>query len=247
MFSQIEVREAMQAEAIEVTGDATAIIAPVLTFLNRRTPFAWVERAVEDLDTLLNDHASLELKAAQQAQKLIRTYGVDRPRGGWHGSDEFRSALINRMSRLAREELRHFEQVISLIEARGGRFQAVSASRYAARLHQLARRHEPQALIDLLIIGAIIEARSCERFFSLIERPISLDRSLAKFYASLLRAEARHFEDYLQLARQVSETDISERVDDFLALDTELTELPDTELRFLSGPPDRANSVHPRT
>lgn len=224
----------MPAVAKQTISETNAAIEPVLAFLACRTPVAWVAQAASNLDTLLLDHASLELKAAHQAQKLISKYGASETRGLSH---DFRSTLINRMSRLAREELRHFEQVVALIDARGGSYAAISPSRYAAGLHELARKTEPGALQDSLVIGAIIEARSCERFFSLIERPDRLDESIAKFYASLLRSEARHFQDYIALARRVSGPDISNRVDVFLEKDAELIQSPDAELRFLSGCP----------
>ena len=227
----------MRAIAMQATGAASAAIGPVLAFLPCRTPVVWVEQAVSDLDTLLHDHASLELKAAQQAQNLIRKYGASESQGRRQLSVDFRSTLIKKMSRLAREELRHFEQVVALIEQRGGRYSAISPSRYAAGLHEHARRTEPAALVDSLIIGAIIEARSCERFFCLIDRTNRLDASIAKFYGSLLRSEARHFEDYLALARSVPGLDVSDRIEALLARDAELIQSPDSELRLLSGAP----------
>ena len=213
------------------------LVRPTLEFLGARTPPAWVLSAVANLDTLLLDHASLELKAAQQAQKLIRSYGGRAGKGRFAPSESFRRQLVFKMSRLAREELRHFEQVVAQIETRGGVFTEISPARYAGALHDRARRTEPGALVDALIIGAVIEARSCERFFSLAECRDELGESLAKFYASLLRAEARHFENYLGLARSVGGSDITLRIDEFLALDTELISSPDRELRFLSGLP----------
>jgi tRNA-(ms[2]io[6]A)-hydroxylase len=213
------------------------LILPVLAFLRCRTPTPWVEAAIADLDTLLLDHAALELKAAQQAQALIYRYGAREWRGRARLPDEFRSRLVNRLSRLAREELRHFEKVVALIESRGSRYTAIPASRYAAGLHALAARGEPAALVDALIIGAVIEARSCERFFSLVEQPGRLDEELELFYASLLAAEARHFEGYLALARSVGGEAAEDRIDAFLAKDAELLGAPDVELRFLSGVP----------
>lgn len=213
------------------------LIEPVLAFLRCRTPPRWVEAAVADLDTLLLDHAALELKAAQQAQALIYRYGAREWRGRARLPDDFRSRLVNRLSRLAREELRHFEQVVALIERRGGRFTAIPASRYAAGLHALAARGEPAALVDALIIGAVIEARSCERFFSLVEERGRLDEELEAFYTSLLAAEARHFEGYLALARNAGGETIEKRIDAVLAQDAELVGAPDVELRFLSGVP----------
>lgn len=220
-------------------------IGAVLGFLRCRSPAAWVAWAVGSLDTLLLDHAALELKAAQQAQKLIRKYGATGSRGPRSPGGAFRSRLVHRMSRLAREELRHFEQVVALIERRGGRFGTIPPSRYAAGLHTLARRDEPGALVDALVIGAIIEARSCERFFSLIEPLAEVDAELGKFYASLLNSEARHFEDYLALAGQAPDEDTAARVAVLLARDAELIGSPDTELRFHSGPPARSTRPTP--
>ncbi|HEY5665951.1 MAG TPA: tRNA-(ms[2]io[6]A)-hydroxylase [Gammaproteobacteria bacterium] len=220
--------------------NSQADMGPVLAFLRCRTPSAWIERAAADLDTLLADHASLELKAAQQAQKLIRKYGSYRDSDSFTFADSFRIRLVQKMSRLAREELRHFEQVVALIERRGGTYTTVSPSRYAAGLHELARSGEPDALIDALIIGSVIEARSCERFFSLVSSPQGLDEATARFYKSLLRSEARHFEDYLGLARSVDARDIEDRVDAFLDRDAELVLSADTHLRFHSGVPARA-------
>jgi tRNA-(ms[2]io[6]A)-hydroxylase len=236
----------MHRKTHSVSALVNADIGPVLDFLPCRTPARWVEQAIDHIDDLLQDHAALELKAALQAQKLINKYGAVEGRTT-HLSDTFKSTLINRMSRLAREELRHFEQVIALIERRGGRYAAVSPSRYAAGLHDLARKGEPDGLLDALLIGAVIEARSCERFFSLIESLNSgLDPEIAKFYGSLLRSEARHFEDYLSLARSAANADIADRLAIFLAHDRRLVESADGELRFLSGPPDSDTGVDVR-
>jgi tRNA-(ms[2]io[6]A)-hydroxylase len=222
--------------SVSMRAEATATspeIGRVLAFLRCRTPSRWVSAAAADIDTVLLDHASLELKAAEQAQKLIRRYGAGRT----PLDARFRSRLANRMSRLAREELRHFEQVVALIERRGTGYSALSPSRYAGCLHELARRGEPAALLDSLVIGAIIEARSCERFFSLIEAPGLIDEPIAKFYASLLRSEARHFEDYLALAEGMTGASVADRLEVFLERDAELIESPDPELRFLGGVP----------
>jgi tRNA-(ms[2]io[6]A)-hydroxylase len=223
-------------------GEISSDIDPVLRFLRCRTPDTWAKQAVEELDTLLADHASLELKAAQQAQRLIWKYGTGKADGL---ADAFRGRLTHRMSRLAREELRHFEQVVRIIASRSGQFVAVSPSRYAGALHELARSSEPGRLTDQLLIGAIIEARSCERFFSLLGALGTREPELAAYYASLLRSEARHFEDYLDLARGAGAADCEQRLNLFLARDTELVQSPDTEVRFHSGPlSDRPTAAH---
>jgi len=214
------------------------LLQPLLGFLPCRTPAGWVTHALGDLDLLLQDHASLELKAAEQAQKLIRRFGAARTDGGRYPA-AFRSRLVNRLSRLAREELRHFEQVVALIERRGGEFTALSASRYAAGLHAEARRSGAGAVVDALIIGAIIEARSCERFLSLVEAGPALDETLAAFYRSLLKSEARHFEVYLDLARRLDDPELEVRIRALLTKDRELIESADDEFRFHSGVPGR--------
>ncbi len=197
-------------------------IDTVLRFLLCRTPDSWVSRAVAEIPLLLLDHASLELKAAQQAQTLIRRYGAN-------------FDLLNKMSRLAREELRHFEQVIAIMESRSIDYPMVSAGRYAAGMRKNLRKEEPGKLVDTLVIGAIIEARSCERFEKIAP---FLDAELKKFYMSLLKSEARHFQDYLVLAGQVvSETEVAARAAVFLTADKELIESADTEFRFHSGMP----------
>lgn len=212
-------------------------VGPVLEFLGVTTPEAWVEAASGQIETLLNDHAALELKAAQQAQRLIWKYAMPASAGGGRSARVLRQRLMHSMSRLAREELRHFEQVLAAIEARGMVFSTVSSSRYAAGLHAEIRKDEPARLVDTLIVGAIIEARSCERFHGLLPALAATDADLARFYASLLRAESRHFRDYLALAELAAEGSVEDRCKELLAVDAALVCAPDTVVRFHSGVP----------
>ena len=193
-------------------------------FLYCSTPQAWIDAVVADLPTLLIDHANCEKKAASTALNLIFRY-VDKPE------------LSMKLSKLAREELRHFEQVLTLLQKRNIEFEHVSASRYAAELRKDVRTSEPYRLVDMMIVSAIVEARSCERFDAVI--PV-LDEELAQFYTSLLKSEARHFQVYLNFAKKYSPEDIQPRVDFFLARDRELVESDDTEFRFHSGSPVKA-------
>ena len=190
-------------------------------FLYCSTPQAWIGAVAADLPTLLIDHANCEKKAASTALNLIFRY-VDKPE------------LSMKLSKLAREELRHFEQVLTLLQKRNIEFEHVSASRYAAELRKGVRTSEPHRLVDMMIVSAIVEARSCERFEAVI--PV-LDEELAQFYTSLLKSEARHFQVYLNFAKKYSPEDIQPRVDFFLARDRELVESEDTEFRFHSGSP----------
>lgn len=192
-------------------------------FLPCITPDRWIQVAVkpENLSLLLTDHAHCEKKAASTAMTLMFRY-VDRP------------DLLNKMSRLAREELIHFEQVLAIMQERGMVYDHLSSSRYAAGMRKHVRTSEPGRLIDVLIIGALIEARSCERFAKLAPH---LDEQLAKFYRSLLKSEARHYQDYLHLAREYAGEPIDERIALFCEAERELIETEDDEFRFHSGIP----------
>jgi len=207
----------------------------VTEFLLEPTPQAWSEHAVAQLDTLLLDHAGLELKAASQAQRLIRKYGSSDNRAVCDASVRMR--LLHRMSRLAREELRHYEQVLAIIERRGIRYVPLAASGYAAALHAHIRSDEPQRLVDTLIVGALIEARSCERFSVIVPRLEPIEPELARFYRSLLRSEARHFADYLDLAKLIGGEGTLERIDELRALEAPLMFRASRQLRFHSGVP----------
>ncbi|MFW7522990.1 tRNA isopentenyl-2-thiomethyl-A-37 hydroxylase MiaE [Vibrio ostreicida] len=142
--------------------------------------------------------------------------------------------LIDKMVLLIKEELHHFYQVLEIIEQRGLTYEPIPAGRYAKGLLAHMKTHEPQTLIDKLIIGAYIEARSCERFAKLAPH---MDNDIAKFYLSLLRSEARHFQDYLTLAKDIAGKDISQRVAFFGQLEAELISSPDNDFKFHSGAP----------
>ena len=193
-------------------------------FFDTPTPKEWLEEARNRLPELLLDHANCELKAASTALGFIYRY-----------SD--RTALSHRMSRLAREELRHFEQVRKIMDAMDVPFKRLSASRYAGKLRQAVRREEPYHLLDMLLVGALIEARSCERFAALIPR---LPKELSDFYTGLLASEARHFEHYLEFARNevdVSGADFNSRLEALKTLEAKLISEPDDQFRFHSGVP----------
>ncbi|MFT5116535.1 MAG: tRNA-(ms[2]io[6]A)-hydroxylase [Kiritimatiellia bacterium] len=195
-------------------------ISHIQEFLHCETPQAWIDNALDNIDLLLIDHANCEKKAASTAMNLMYRY-VDN------------HELLNKMSRLAREELRHFEQVMAIMKKRGIDYPHIEAATYAGRLRKPIRTSEPHRLVDILIVGAIIEARSCERFAKLAPY---LDEQLQKFYLSLLKSEARHYQDYLKLAKKAAGIDIDDRVELFLALEKEIISQPSEEFRFHSGP-----------
>jgi len=198
--------------------------ASIAEFLDSETPDAWVEAACERLPELLLDHANCELKAASTALGFLYRYPD-------------RTELAQRMSRLAREELRHFEQVRSIMQDMGIAFDRLTASRYAGGLRNAVRAQEPHKLLDLLLVGALIEARSCERFAKLAPR---LPPKLGKFYGGLLASEARHFQHYMAFAQtegDVCEEEIAARLADLKHVEAALIGAPDPQFRFHSGVP----------
>jgi tRNA-(ms[2]io[6]A)-hydroxylase len=201
-------------------------------FLLCKTPHEWIACAQDNLDVLLIDHANCEKKAASTALNLMYRY-VEYPE------------LLLQLSKLAREELRHFEQVVAILTERKIPYEQISSARYAGELRKNVRTHEPGRLIDILIVSAIVEARSCERFEGLMQ---VLDDELAEFYGSLLKSEARHFKVYLDFAKTIQQTaqsnsdkkeeeNFESRVSYFLQQDKRLIESQDTDFRFHSGRP----------
>lgn len=199
-------------------------LGPVHAFLACATPREWVEAALAHPAELLIDHANCEKKAAATAMNLMYRYTAF-------------SELLEKMASLAREELLHFEQVVRLMRERGIDYAHLGPSRYASSLREHMRSQEPERLVDVLIVGAFVEARSCERFAALLPH---VDEALARFYRSLLRSEARHFEDYLSLARMAAAADIASRISDFREIEAALIRSPDAQFRFHSGVPVQA-------
>ena len=196
-------------------------LQPVLDFLACPTPQAWIDAAITDIPLLLQDHANCEKKAASTAMTLLFRYND-------------KQQLQEQLAQLAREELLHYEQVMSIMKKRGIDYVYISNSRYAGSLRKHVRTYESQHLIDILIIGAFVEARSCERFAAIAPY---LDEELKRFYIFLLKSESRHFEYYLSLAQLYSPEPIDERIAFFREKEAELILQEDTEIRFHSGVP----------
>jgi tRNA-(ms[2]io[6]A)-hydroxylase len=131
------------------------------------------------------DHAHLEKKAASTALNLMFRYPDDQ-------------GLMQPLSELAREELRHFEAVLAWLDQRGVAFRPLVPSAYAKELHKGVRRSEPHRLLDTLLCCALIESRSCERMKLLAEA--LPEGALKDFYRSLLESEAHHHALYVDLA-----------------------------------------------
>lgn len=205
------------------------LMQPVLAFLGCQTPKAWLDEAVNNLDILMQDHANCEKKAASTAMNLMFRYS-------------FFPDLQVKLAQLVREEMLHYEQVLELMAKRGQKWDGLSAGRYAGGLRKEIRTYEPEALIDVLVVGAFVEARSCERFHALAPR---VDEELGRYYRYLLKSESRHFEDYLALALDVAKTakvknpkeDIQQRIEHIREVEKNLILTPDDTFRFHSGVP----------
>jgi tRNA-(ms[2]io[6]A)-hydroxylase len=161
--------------------------------LHAPTPDRWLRQVTARLDELLIDHAHCEKKAAGVAMNLIFTYVDD-------------VEVCRVLSEIVREELDHFRLVLDLLERRGIGFRRLRPSRYGERLGLLASKEEPLRAVDRMVIAALIEARSCERFGLL--RDHLEDRELADFFGGLFESEARHHATYVRLARRFAEQDV---------------------------------------
>jgi len=205
------------------------LMQPVLAFLGCQTPKEWLDEAVNNLDILMQDHANCEKKAAGTAMNLMFRYS-------------FFTDLQVKLAQLVREEMLHYEQVLEFMTKRGQEWKGLSAGRYAGGLRKEIRTYEPEALIDVLVIGAFVEARSCERFYALAP---CVDDELGRYYRYLLKSESRHFEDYLALALDVANTakmkdpeeDIQQRIEHIREVEKNLILTPDDTFRFHSGIP----------
>lgn len=156
-----------------------------IKFLRAPTSSAWVELVLANLDQVLLDHAQCERKAAGVALSLINRYPSD-------------AELVNTMTAIAQEELSHFQQVNQWLEWRQIPLGPLPPPPYGAKLREQVRRDEPCRLLDLLLVSALIEARSHERLGLLAQHCVDVE--LASFYRGLMASEARHYGAYWLLA-----------------------------------------------
>ncbi|HZS39966.1 MAG TPA: tRNA isopentenyl-2-thiomethyl-A-37 hydroxylase MiaE [Polyangia bacterium] len=178
---------------------------------------AWVRAACDDVPTLLLDHAHCEKKAASTAVRFLFKY-AEWPR------------MVSAMSRLAREELVHFERVLAELRARGLELRALQSSGYAAALFACARAG---STVDELLVCALIEARSHERFERLAAA--APDPGLRALYAELGEAEARHGSLYVELAEEAAQGPVDDRLAELAAREATIVARPGQPLRMHSG------------
>jgi tRNA-(ms[2]io[6]A)-hydroxylase len=178
--------------------------------LKSATSPRWLRQVDEHLPEILIDHAHCEKKAAGTAMNLLFAYVED-------------TELCRRMTEIVQEELEHFHLVLDELGKRGIRFRRIKPSSYGRKLNDLARKQEPGRAVDRLLVAALIEARSCERFSILRDHVRTRDAALADFYGSLFESEARHHATYVALATHFApETAVLERLDQLAELEAEI-------------------------
>ena len=159
--------------------------------LHSRTPVEWGRAVLAEPISLLIDHAFLEKKAANNAMELLTRWPNDWTEG-W----------VETMAGVARDETAHLAQVMRLLLDRGGRLDRTHKNSYANSLRLLVRKGEPAEVLDRLLVSALIEVRSCERFAVLADA--SEDAELAGFYHALFSSEFGHYKVFLKLACQIA-------------------------------------------
>jgi tRNA-(ms[2]io[6]A)-hydroxylase len=156
------------------------------------TPSAWTALPLSNPRALLSDHAYLERKAASNALELLNRWPEPKHPENWAPT----------MSSIARDEALHLNQVMQFMTRRGWKLERLHRSDYAGDLRKLVRMGRgPEEIVDRLLVSALIEARSCERFRLIGEH--SDDTPLAKFYTALAAAEFGHYAVFLSLAKAV--------------------------------------------
>jgi len=155
------------------------------------TDVRWVAAAEEDLPGLLSDHAHCELKAAVAALSLVSRFGAQHP------------SMIEPLSALAQEETAHFRAVSAQLVERGATLGRCDADGYVNALWDFTKpeRARIPVLLDRLLVNALVEARSCERFKLLSEHLV--DPSLSRFYRGLMESEARHYRLFCGLSEEL--------------------------------------------
>jgi len=186
------------------------------------TPASWASSVLTKPLLLLNDHAHLEKKAATNALDLLNRWP------GQHdaGPDEkdYSMQWVRSMTAIAKDESDHLGVVLRLLVRRGGRFTKSHRNPYAAALHNLVRLGQgPREVIDRLLISALIEARSCERFELLAQQ--SEDRELSKLYGGLSASERGHYAVFVQLAHDMpGADDVDQRWNEMLDAEAKIIE-----------------------
>jgi tRNA-(ms[2]io[6]A)-hydroxylase len=181
--------------------------------LRYATPADWAVAVLARPLELLNDHAHLEKKAAANALELLNRWPEPNPPENW----------VAAMTAIARDEVEHLAFVSRMLARRGGRLTRQHGNPYASELHKLVRRGRGvEELVDRLMISALIEARSCERF-KLLSDAAADDAELRKLYRGLWASEHGHYRTFIQLAEQIQpEKEVAARWEQMLNAEAKL-------------------------
>ncbi len=197
--------------------------------LRSRTPDAWAVQAMQAPLALLNDHAHLEKKAAANALELLNRWPEPNPPEYW----------VEKMTAIARDEVDHLAVVTRLLARRGGRLTKFHRNGYAADLRALVRSGSGTAeLMDRLMVSALIEARSCERF-EVLSRNAGADQELQRLYDDLWASENGHYRIFISLAGQlaVAPGEVDTRWDQMLTAEADILARQPPGPRMHSGAP----------
>ena len=172
------------------------------------TPLEWANKVLADPIALLNDHAHLEKKAANNAMDMLNRWPTNPPPASW----------VANMILVAKDEVEHLHVVNKLLERRGGAMSKSHKNTYAAALNGLIRLGAGHSEhVDRLLVSALIECRSCERFALLAQASDGVDNELHHLYSELWRSEHGHYAVFLEMARLITSESIDERWAWFLA------------------------------
>jgi tRNA-(ms[2]io[6]A)-hydroxylase len=195
--------------------------------LHSHTPIGWGRAVLAHPISLLIDHAFLEKKAATNALELLTRW-----------PNEWTEGWVETMTGVARDEASHLAQVMRILLRRGGRPDRVHKNAYANSLRELVRKGEPEEVLDRLLVSAVIEARSCERFAVLAAAAgdgETRDEELASFYRALYSSEFGHYRVFLKLAVKIADKAVDARWQQMLALEAEILARQTAGPRILSG------------
>jgi tRNA 2-(methylsulfanyl)-N6-isopentenyladenosine37 hydroxylase len=197
--------------------------------LHSHTPIEWGRAVLVHPISLLIDHAFLEKKAATNALELLTRW-----------PNHWISGWVETMTGVARDEAAHLAQVMRILLRRGGRLDRVHKNPYANALREMVRKGEAAEILDRLLVSALIEARSCERFAVLAAASSdgeTRDEELASFYQALCASEFGHYRVFLKLAGKIAgKTAVEDRWQQMLALEAQILARQPAGPRIHSGP-----------
>ena len=180
--------------------------------LREKIPADWLPKVLANLPAVLVDHAHLERKAATSALNL----------------EKYRDMYgrVEELNAIAIEELQHFQMVLDLLKKRGIPFGQPYPSPWISGMMRSIRRGQRHQAVDHLMVFALIEGRSCEKFQVLADALKPIDAELSQFYAGLVESEGNHYATYISMAREIDHAEADRRLDYYLDLDAELMRQP---------------------